>query len=94
MGAVPDHLLQRALADYRAMRPEDDDLPDEVVADLLQVRLIALRYAFRDLGRAFVDEYAPKFRRHWPWLLAAWVVAFALVLFLQDDPFRCTSGCP
>lgn len=68
--------IERAVAEWRAAYPEDDDLPDEAVGRLLLVRQRAFGIALIDLGHALRDALV----KDWPRLLAFLVVAWLLVL--------------
>lgn len=56
-------VLERAVAEYRAAYPDDDDLPDEAVADLFVVRSRAFGIACQDFGSALAHAFGEQIRR-------------------------------
>jgi hypothetical protein len=55
--------IERAVAEYREAYPENDDLPDSGVANLLVVRQRALGIALQDFGRSLGAAWSEQLRR-------------------------------
>jgi hypothetical protein len=72
----------RAITEYRAAHPEDDDLPDDRLAKLLVVQQRALGIAVTDLWYELRDALVRDWRKIIAVVVAVWVVVFAVDLFL------------